>query len=238
MHHPLNTSQPRSRLLWMGWLLCAVCLAVSWLGYRFEPPISQSAADDSNRQAEVEAWFPKRFGEWSLVENRVQVVQDPEVQYSLDRLYSAVLIRTYRNTQGYHVMLVVAYGEDQRGGLQGHQPETCYPAQGFTVTDNQVAQIETSFGVITGRRLSTQLANRFEPVTYWFLMGSQPVTGRFERRWQAIRLAMQGHKVDGLLLRVSSVDRETQRAFDRQLAFVNELLAAMTPEARSRVTGL
>ena len=28
----------------------------------------------------------------------------------------------------------MAYGDDQRGGLQAHRPEVCYPAQGFKVT--------------------------------------------------------------------------------------------------------
>ena len=38
----------------------------------------------------------------------------------------------------------MAYGDDQRGGLQAHRPEVCYPAQGFKlgkVEDGTLANV-------------------------------------------------------------------------------------------------
>src|SRR6267378_4531886 len=89
-------------------------------------------------------------------------------QALLDKLYSQILTRTYVNSAGYRIMLSLAYGSDQRGSLQAHKPEVCYPAQGFALQANEAASIATSYGAIPVRRLLTSLGARKEPVTYWF----------------------------------------------------------------------
>ena len=56
---------------------------------------------------------------------------NPQTQELLDKLYSEVLTRVYVNASGYRIMRSLAYGFDQRGAMQAHMPEVCYPAQGF-----------------------------------------------------------------------------------------------------------
>jgi EpsI family protein len=130
------------------------------------------------------------------------------------------------------------YGDDQRGGLQAHKPEVCYPAQGFNLRSNDAAELATSFGRVPVRRLDTQMGSRLEPVTYWFAFGDQVVSGRFEQRLTELRLGFEGKVPHGLLFRVSSIDGDAKAAYREQERFVNDLLSAMEPRDRMQVIGL
>jgi EpsI family protein len=186
---------------------------------------------------QLESAFPREFGRWREEPQRQVQIVNPQTQAMLDKLYSQSLARVYIDESGYRVMLSVVYGDDQRGGLQAHRPEVCYPAQGFTLRSEERATLDTPFGPVPVRRLDTQLASRLEPVTYWFAFGDQVVGSRFEQRWAEFRLGLEGRVPHGVLLRVSSIDANTPGAFRRQDQFVNELLTAMAVHDRSRVIG-
>jgi len=186
----------------------------------------------------LEDTVPRQFGDWrALPDTGVQVV-NPQTKELLDKLYSQVLSRTYVNAQGYRIMLSLAYGDEQRGDLQAHRPEVCYPAQGFKLHSNDPGELSTPFGAIAARRLSTSLGQRKEPVTYWFTMGDRAVKSKLEQRLVEIRLGLTGEVPDGLLFRVSSIDDSPQRAFQMQEAFVADLLKAVPARDRLRLSGL
>lgn len=187
---------------------------------------------------QLESAIPRQFGGWREEPARTVQVVNPQTQALLDKLYSQTLTRTYVDGRGYRVMLSLAYGDDQRGGLQAHKPEVCYPAQGFNLRGNTPSQLSTPFGAVPVRRLDTQLGARLEPVTYWFAFGDQVVSGRFEQRLAELRLGLAGRVPHGLLFRVSSIDADTQTAYREQDRFVNELLVAMSVQDRGRVIGL
>lgn len=180
---------------------------------------------------------PRQFGEWREIPAPVQVV-NPQTQELLDKLYSEILTRTYVNAQGYRIMLSLAYGSDQRGALQAHKPEVCYPAQGFTVHANEPAFLQTAYGEIPARRLFTTLGQRHEPVTYWFTVGDKASPSQLEKRLVEMRFALTGRIPDGMLFRVSSIDLDRKRAFGLQERFVLDLLQAVSPDGRKRLSGL
>jgi EpsI family protein len=195
-------------------------------------------ADGGKPRYVLEAAIPKKFGDWTeLPQTGVQVV-NPQTKELLDKIYSQTLTRTYVSGDGYRIMLSLAYGDDQRGALQAHKPEVCYPAQGFTVHSNSNAELATPFGSIPVNQLSTSLGQRKEPVTYWFTIGNTTVKNRFDKRLAEIRLGLTGQVPDGLLFRVSSLDETPTRAFDRQTAFVSDLMRAVSPEDRAKLGGL
>ena len=214
-------------------LMAGVALLAHWL-----QPGEQQRRSEPGTGFVLEQAIPKTFGPWRLVPTTVNVVANPEVQEILDRVYSQILGRTYVNDAGYRIMLSMAYGEDQRGGLQAHRPEVCYPAQGFALLSNDSAQVTTVLGPVAARRLVTRLGSRNEPITYWFNVGDKPVGGRLERRMEEIRLVMTGAVPDVLLFRVSSVDTDAQRAFEEQQRFVSDLLAALPAHTRKKISGL
>ena len=215
--------------------LCALMIAASALAMLARPTVKVA---DEAPHARLEAMVPARFGEWREVPVGGVKVVNPQVQATLDRLYSELLARVYVNAAGYRIMLALAYGSDQRGALQAHLPEYCYPAQGFTVHENEPAQLTTRFGDIAARRLRTSMGPRHEPVTYWFTFGDRPVQGRLQQRLQQLRLGLTGRIPDGLLLRVSSIDRDAAAAQQLHAEFIHDLLEHVSPQTRKRLSGL
>ncbi|MBL8330817.1 MAG: EpsI family protein [Rubrivivax sp.] len=222
---------------WLAPLLFVLMAAVATLGHWVQPSTDQRQSEASARFV-LEKEIPTSFGSWRVVPHAVGVVANPEIQEILDRVYSQILTRTYIGPDGYRIMLSMAYGEDQRGGLQAHRPEVCYPAQGFELLSNELAGIVTPQGSIAGRRLITRLGTRAEPLTYWFSVGDKPVTGRLERRMEEVKLVLKGVPPDGLLFRVSSIDPDSRRGFEQQQRFVAELINALPPQTRKKISGL
>ena len=180
--------------------MCGAAVA----GFAARP--SAKAADRGNAIV-LETAVPRGFGEWTELPDQTSQVVNPQTQELLDKLYSQVLTRTYVNKQGYRIMLSMAYGDDQRGGLQAHRPEVCYPAQGFKLgTDRGRHRWRPASASIDVRRLTTTLGARDEPVTYWLTVGDQVIKNKFDKRIAEIRLGLTGQIPDGLLFRVSSID--------------------------------
>ena len=67
---------------------------------------------------QLDAAIPRSFPGWREEPSRTVQVVNPQLQAVLDKLYSQTLTRTYVDDRGYRVMLSLAYGDDQRGGLQ------------------------------------------------------------------------------------------------------------------------
>ena len=88
------------------------------------------------------------------------------------------------------------------------------------------------------RRLFGHLGARYEPVTYWFTVGDTAVQGATQKKLVELRFGLTGRIPDGLLYRVSSVDRDESRAYQLQDAFTNALLEAVAPADRRRLSGL
>jgi len=186
----------------------------------------------------LEDVVPREFGEWREVPPSAALVVNPETKQLLDKLYSQILMRTYVHTSGYRIMLALAYGDDQRGELQAHLPEVCYPAQGFSLHSRTETQLGTPFGSIAARRLTTSNGARKEPITYWFTVGDTPVKSKFDQRMVEIRLGLSGQIPDGLLFRISSIDAIPAHAYQFQDAFVIDLLKAVPGRDRTRLSGL
>lgn len=186
----------------------------------------------------LEDTVPHQFGDWHEMSERGAKVVDPATKQLLDKLYSQMLTRTYVNSRGYQVMLSLAYGDDQRGGLAAHKPEVCYPAQGFTLVSLSEVQLSTPFGAIAAKRLETSIGARKEPVTYWFAVGDTAIKNKIQQRLVEIKLSLTGQIPDGLLFRVSSIDENTAGAFAAQDQFIADLLTSVPVDGRKRLSGL
>jgi EpsI family protein len=223
------------RLLHRSILLASLLVAVSVVGIVARPSAKGPKAAP---KFVLEQVVPKQFGKWrELADQGVQVV-NPQTKELLDKIYSQVLTRTYVNDAGYRIMLSMAYGDDQRGNLRAHMPEVCYPAQGFILHSNEASQMTTPFGDIAVRRLNTSLGPRREPVTYWFTVGDTAIRSKLEQRIVEIKFGLSGGIPDGLLVRISSIDDSPNHAYPAQQVFATDLLAAVSPTDRMRLSGL
>lgn len=187
---------------------------------------------------DLKAMVPVAFGDWQeLRDTGVQII-DPQQQQMLDKLYSETLSRSYINKEGYRIMLSIAYGKNQSDALQLHKPEVCYPAQGFMLITNQRATLDVSNGnPIAATRLTTSLGPRFEPITYWTVVGDHITKGGIDKKLTEMGYATQGRIPDGMLVRVSSIDRDTDQAFAMQNKFAAEMVQAIAPDMRNRFAG-
>lgn len=223
---------PSSRsLVLLALMLVAACAAAL-----LRPTVSVA---DQRPPIELHSMVPSRFGDWKELPNTLTQIIDPQQQQALERLYSQTLSRTYANKEGYRVMLSMVYGKTQRGNLQLHHPEICYPAQGFEVLSNRTAQLATPFGPVPVRHLETRLnPERVEPLTYWAMVGDQVVLGSAQRKMVELRHGLRGQIADGLLFRVSSVDKNSNNAFIQQAQFVSMLLQALSADDRHFLAGV
>lgn len=197
---------------------------------------STKLADQSAR-IDLEAIFPKEFGRWQIDRNTPVILPAPDVQAKLDAIYNQVLSRTYVNDQGYRIMLSVAYGGDQSDGMSIHLPEVCYPAQGFQVSSKEKGSLVADGRTVPVHRLVTRLGSRVEPVTYWITIGDNVAPSRTDQKLVQIRYGLRGQIPDGMLVRVSSIDRDAIQAFGMQAAFAGEMAGFLLPDFRARVIG-
>jgi EpsI family protein len=191
---------------------------------------------DDDPKIDLEKVIPERFGEWQIDPSIVPVAVAADVQARLDKIYNQTLSRTYVGADGQRVMLSIAYGGDQSDAMQVHRPEVCYASQGFDVFANALGRVATDYGALPVRRLIARSGTRNEPITYWIVVGDRVATGSLEQKLAQLRYGFTGKIPDGMLVRVSSISRDS-RAYEVQDRFVRELLSAVSAEQRARIAG-
>ena len=215
-------------------VLLVLMLLSAVLGAAMRPSISMA---DERPPIDLKVMVPTAFGEWQEQQNMAHQVINPQQKQMLESTYSDTLSRTYINRQGYRIMLSIAYGKNQSDALQLHRPESCYPAQGFVLLARQPGAINLQGEPIAAMRLTTSLGQRFEPITYWAVVGDQVTTLDFHKKLIELRYAMQNRIPDGILVRVSSIDADTSNAYTLQNKFSAALVQAIAPEHRNRFAG-
>ena len=230
--NPLNPIDRQTRRAALATLLMGGAALAAW---RLTPTQRMATL---HGELSLETQVPQQFGDWKVDTSIVGGVVNPQQEELLKQLYSQILSRTYVNSRGQRVMLSIAYGNDQRDGLQLHYPEICYPAQGFRLASNRKVDLQLAGLNIPARRLETVFGNqRYEPVTYWTVIGETAVRGGTDKKFVEMRYGFRDLIPDGLLFRVSSIDRDTASALALQDQFAGTLLAAVPDPVRARIAG-
>lgn len=194
---------------------------------------------DQQAKVDLETMFPKTFGDWAVDTRQPVQLVSPDTQALLDKLYNQVLTRTYVNQRdGQRIMLSVAYGGDQSDGTRAHRPEICYPAQGFEVVANHEARLQAAGGAIRVRQLLARQGGRVEPITYWVTVGDRIALGPGEQKLAQLRFGIAGYIADGMLVRISNIDRDAQKSWALHQDFFGAMTQAMTPPVLARVIGV
>ncbi len=214
--------------------MAALMLLVGVLANAFQPTIYMA---EERPPIDLKAMVPTTFGEWREIPYVSTQIINPEQQETLERIYSETLSRVYVNREGYRVMLSIAYGKNQKKGLELHKPEVCYPAQGFDVDSKVSGTLDLLGRSIPATRLVTSLGPRNEPVTYWTVVGDRITAGSLSKRWVETRYGLDNRIPDGMLVRVSSIDKNPDTAFGFQANFSAAMVGAIKPTIRSRFAG-
>ena len=215
-------------------VLLALMLLSAGLAIALRPTIILA---DELPPINLKTMVPTAFGNWQEQLNVSAQIVDPQQKQMLEKIYSETLTRTYVNNEGYRIMLSIAYGKNQSGDLQLHKPEICYPAQGFAVKGKQPGELDLLGKPIPATRLEANLGQRFEPITYWTVVGDQVTSSMTDKRLTEMRYAMAGRIPDGMLVRISSIDKSTDSAYAFQSEFARAMILAIAPEHRNRFAG-
>ena len=201
-------------------ILLAAMVTASGLATTLKP---HEKVADAGPKINLETMIPRQFGDWREAKFGSTQIVDPQQKAMIDKIYNQTLTRTYVNASGYAIMLSIAYGSDQSDSLQLHKPEVCYPAQGFEIKARTVETVHLPTGSIPATRLLTTFGARKEPVTYWTIVGNRAVRGSIEKKLVEMRFGFSGRIPDGMLVRLSSIDVDSARAFERQANFAEGL---------------
>jgi EpsI family protein len=223
-----------NRMRWLAVLSALVMLAGAALAHVARP--TKFLADQQG-SPDLEALFPKSFDTWRVDVSIPQILPAPDVQARLDLIYNQVLSRTYVNDVGQQVMLSVAYGGDQSDATRAHLPEVCYPVQGFDISANVRAVLHLDGGQLEVRRLMAHQGVRNEPITYWVVVGERVALSAMDQKLAQLRYGMRGIIADGMLVRVSSIDRNTKHAHEVHASFITALARGLPDADRARIFG-
>jgi EpsI family protein len=182
--------------------------------------------------------LPRSFDSWTSQD--VSDLVAPETPDSLAaRLYGETVGRIYQNpSSGEQVFMLMAHGDVQSNELQLHRPEVCYPAFGFTLSENAPLQIGLNRSVVLpGRRLVAKSSERQETVAYWTRLGEYFPTSVQEQRLQRLETAMQHYIPDGLLARFSVVGPDAQVALETMTRFIPALIAHVAADQLAPLVG-
>jgi EpsI family protein len=192
---------------------------------------------DQQEMVDLEILIPAHFGDWKIDRTIIPLQVDAETQAQLDKIYNQTISRTYTNTLGERIMLSVAYGGDQSDNLAVHKPEVCYYAQGFEIMNIFADELLTNYGKLPIKRLLAIKGNRNEPITYWVTVGNKVVLPGLNQKLQQLRYGLTGRVADGMLVRVSSIDNDKDKAYQLQSIFIQDLLTAVDVMKRIRLIG-
>lgn len=192
---------------------------------------------DERPAVKLESVFPATFGGWQLAPAAGGVVRPADETGKIYGIYDQVLERVYIGPQGERVMLSVAYGTEQSVGLQVHRPEVCYPGGGFIVSRLERMNLTVGPRTLPATRLLATQPGRSEPITYWTVLGDKVENNSAAFRWTQITSGLKGDILDGMLVRISTIDMNIERAYEQQARFAAALMAGIDPASQARVFG-
>jgi EpsI family protein len=219
---------------WRALLAALLLVSASGLAHITKPTIHLA---DQHAKVDLESMFPPAFGEWRVDTNIPVAIVSPDVEAQLKSLYAQTIARTYVGPRGARIMLSVAYGGDQSDATRAHRPDVCYPVQGFDILSNSDARIKVGPTEMPVRHMVAKLGQRYEPVTFWFVVGEHVAVSGQQQKLAQLRYGVRGIIPDGMLVRVSSIDPNTEAAYRLQARFIADMRAAMPQPVQLRVFG-
>jgi EpsI family protein len=141
---------------------------------------------------------PYQFDGWSGVDGEFDPV------YGVDPAQTS-LLRIYHREEGAPVIVYVGFYSNLATILEVHNPERCYPGQGWTILsignptmglfrDKQIPAQEIVVDKYGSRRL----------VRWWFNAGSQPIKTRIRHIYAMLAMSTITGRTDGSIVRLET----------------------------------
>lgn len=179
---------------------------------------------------------PMTIGPWRFVSRGGVIVARDEVEGPADG-YDQVVSRTYSASGQPDVMMMLAYGYTQGGGLQIHRPETCYPGQGFSLSQSLAESRDLAGRIVPIQRLTAIRDERIERLIYWTRVGQSFPLSTAGEYAAILSGAFAGVISDGILVRLSSIGPDFSRSDIALDGFLHAMVGALPDSARGIMLG-
>ncbi len=216
----------RRHMLIGGAMLCA-----SGVAFARRPQVANPVVDADL----FEEWVPGRFGAWSVRSESGVLLPPPDALS--DRLYDNLVTRVYAAPGEPMVMLLLAYNNAQNGVLQVHRPETCYPVGGFVLSETENVDLPLGGSPIPSNFFTAVGPDRTEQVAYFTRLGDDFPRSWFEQRVAVMEANLQGEIPDGIMMRVSVIGTNPERAKTVLSQFANGFYEASPQPLRRLLVG-
>lgn len=215
---------PGRRAFMVGGTLALAGIA----GYAATP----RATDPSLAGVDLEKTVPNRLGDWAFRGREGMVVarEDAPIEG-----YNQLLTRVYSAPGKPEVMLLIAYGATQGGGLQLHRPETCYPGEGFRIFDLHPEDLDVGIGrPVEAKSFTARRDERVEQVLYWTRIGHHFPRSTTQEYAAIVEQVLRGMIPDGTLVRMSIIGGDVAQSLSTLRDFARTFIQDV-PEAHRAV---
>jgi len=134
-------------------------------------------------------------------------------------------IREYTNDRGGSVTLYAAYFDARYGGTT-HNPDVCYPAQGWDIIERSRSAVQVDGAELEVTRMLIQKGLMKQLVMFYFQTGDQTIPELSGYRLRAIVQGILFNKIGAAIVRISAPVTETVERTDSEEA---EFLKAIAP---------
>ncbi len=183
-------------------------------------------------EGRIEAAVPAHIGPWR---GEDEPLQANEAQDELTaRLYDRVLARVYRaEAPGLPaIAMLIAYGRGQDADVQLHRPDSCYPPQGFVLSDPRMLPIRLSGQAVPARVVTATRADGVQQVMYWTRVARAFPADAAAERAVILHENLSGRMPDAVLVRLSVAGTDRPAAIAAAQRFIAALDTALPPDGR------
>ena len=179
---------------------------------------------------------PARVGRWSYGDAQSVIVARADDAFPTAGS-DQVVARSYRAENAPTVMLLIAYGSTQGATLQLHRPETCYPGQGFNLSDFSEPALSLGPDRIQARRFTATRDQRVERLIYWTRIANSFPRNTAGEYAAILGSVFSGVVPDGVLVRLSTLTPDIAQADVALDSFAAELVKSISPLGRRVLLG-
>jgi EpsI family protein len=224
---PPKSNAPLGRRAVIG----GVMALASGIAYARQPKASMPLL----KKESFEDLVPGPFGSWKVSADGGVVLPPPD---SLrDRLYDNLVTRVYSAPDFPPVMTLLAYNNEQDGVLQVHRPEVCYPVGGFKLSATEPINIPLDKGSVPANIFTAEAPGRVEQVMYFTRLGTAFPRSWLEQRMAVIKANLAGEIPDGIMMRVSVIGINQQRAKPILEQFTRAFISASPSRLQKLLVG-
>ena len=132
-------------------------------------------------------------------------------------------IREYSNGNGCAVTLYAAYFDARYGGTE-HNPDVCYPAQGWSIIDRSRRTVHTDGATLEVTCMLLQKGLTKQLVLFYLQTGSQTIPELSGYRLRAIVQGILFSKIGAAIVSVSApVTETTEKSYGEEVEFLKAI---------------